>query len=49
MREHPAYEAKLCEFKAHPLVVALGKGESELVGILSSNNWDINQAMNSIL
>lgn len=49
MREHSSYETKLREFKAHPLVANLGKCESELVGILSSNNWDINQAMNAVL
>lgn len=49
MREYPAYESKLREFKVHPLVVGLNKNESELVGILSSANWNNDAAMNSIL
>lgn len=49
MNEFPEYETKLLQFKKHPLLLNKNKCDSELVGILSSNNWDLNQSINCII
>jgi hypothetical protein len=49
MKKHPIYESKLIEIKMNPLVIEKKICDSELVQLLSCNDWHVERAIHCLI